>query len=69
MPLDKAVAYSGKTLEALDAAHKESIAHRDLKPANIPCDKSRQSSSEGGLSAPLVTQVEVPAWARDYFRR
>src|SRR5258708_36204681 len=35
LPLEKAVAYAGQILGALEAAHKKGITHRDLKPANI----------------------------------
>src|ERR1700691_5613221 len=32
---EKAVAYGGVILDALDAAHRKGFVHRDLKPANI----------------------------------
>ena len=35
LPVEKAVAYAGQILDALDAAHRKGITHRDLKPANI----------------------------------
>jgi serine/threonine protein kinase len=35
IPVDKAVAYAGQILDALDAAHRKGCTHRDLKPANV----------------------------------
>ena len=35
MPVEKAVAYAGQILDALDAAHRKKFTHRDLKPANV----------------------------------
>jgi serine/threonine protein kinase len=35
LPLEKAVAYAGQILDALDAAHRKGFTHRDLKPANV----------------------------------
>jgi serine/threonine protein kinase len=35
LPVDKAVAYAGQILDALDAAHRKGFTHRDLKPANV----------------------------------
>src|ERR1035441_2067399 len=33
LPVEKAVAYAGLILDALDAAHRKGFTHRDLKPA------------------------------------
>jgi eukaryotic-like serine/threonine-protein kinase len=35
LPVEKAVAYAGLILDALDAAHRKGFTHRDLKPANV----------------------------------
>ena len=35
LPVEKAVAYAGQILDALDAAHRKKFTHRDLKPANV----------------------------------
>src|SRR6478609_778156 len=35
LPLNKAIAYAGQILSALEAAHRRGIIHRDLKPGNI----------------------------------
>ncbi len=43
LPVEKAVAYAGLILDALDAAHRKGFTHRDLKPANILVTK------QGGL--------------------
>jgi Tol biopolymer transport system component/predicted Ser/Thr protein kinase len=40
LPVDKAVAYAGQILDALDAAHRKGFTHRDLKPANVMVMKS-----------------------------
>ena len=40
MPVEKAVAYAGQILDALDAAHRKGFTHRDLKPANVMVTKS-----------------------------
>src|ERR1700691_375473 len=39
LPLEKAVAYAGFILDALDAAHRKGFTHRDLKPANVMVTK------------------------------
>jgi serine/threonine-protein kinase len=40
LPAEKAVAYAGQILDALDAAHRKGFTHRDLKPANVMVMKS-----------------------------
>ena len=40
LPVEKAVAYAGFILDALDAAHRKGFTHRDLKPANVMVTKS-----------------------------
>ena len=40
LPVEKAVAYAGLILDALDAAHRKGFTHRDLKPANVMVTKS-----------------------------
>jgi serine/threonine protein kinase len=35
LPVEKAVAYAGQILDALDAAHRKGFTHHDLKPANV----------------------------------
>ncbi|MGD1073557.1 MAG: serine/threonine-protein kinase [Bryobacteraceae bacterium] len=39
LPVEKAVAYAGFILDALDAAHRKGFTHRDLKPANVMVTK------------------------------
>lgn len=43
LSVEKAVAYAGFILDALDAAHRKGFTHRDLKPANVMLPK------QGGL--------------------
>jgi Tol biopolymer transport system component/predicted Ser/Thr protein kinase len=50
MPVEKAVAYAGQILDALDAAHRKGITHRDLKPANILVTKQGIKLLDFGLA-------------------
>ena len=56
LALNKAVEYAKQILEALDAAHRQSITHRDLKPDNILVTKQGIKLLDFGLakrSSPL----------------
>src|SRR5580704_5047357 len=48
--VDKAVAYAGLILDALDAAHRKGFTHRDLKPANILVTKQGLKLLDFGLA-------------------
>jgi serine/threonine protein kinase len=56
LAVDKAIAYAGQILDALDAAHCKGITHRDLKPPNILVTKQGIKLLDFGLAkqtAPL----------------
>jgi len=50
LPVEKAVAYAGLILDALDAAHRKGFTHRDLKPANILVTKQGIKLLDFGLA-------------------
>src|ERR1019366_8321693 len=53
--VEKAVAYAGLILDALDAAHRKGFTHRDLKPANILVTKQGLKLLDFGLAKQQVT--------------
>src|ERR1019366_2996697 len=55
LPVEKAVAYAGQILDALDAAHRRGFTHRDLKPANILITKQGLKLLDFGLAKQQVT--------------
>ena len=55
LPVEKAVAYAGLILDALDAAHRKGFTHRDLKPANILVTKQGLKLLDFGLAKQQVT--------------
>src|SRR5579863_8630658 len=55
MPVEKAVAYAGLILDALDAAHRKGFTHRDLKPANILVTKQGIKLLDFGLAKQQAT--------------
>jgi serine/threonine protein kinase len=50
LPVEKAVAYAGLILDALDAAHRKGFTHRDLKPANVLTTKQGLKLLDFGLA-------------------
>jgi len=50
LPVEKAVAYAGLILDALDAAHHKGFTHRDLKPANVLVTKQGLKLLDFGLA-------------------
>src|SRR6516162_2887861 len=50
LPVEKAVEYARRILDALDAAHRLGIVHRDLKPANILVTKNGVKLLDFGLA-------------------
>ncbi len=50
LPVEKAVAYAGQILDALDAAHRKGFTHRDLKPANVMVTKEGIKLLDFGLA-------------------
>src|SRR5260370_42475050 len=50
LPVERAVAYAGLILDALDAAHRKGFTHRDLKPANILVTKQGIKVLDFGLA-------------------
>src|SRR5882757_2044505 len=64
LPVEKAVAYAGQILDALDAAHRKGITHRDLKPANILVTKQGIKLLDFGLAKQAVSlQDDAPTVA------
>src|SRR5580692_4471274 len=55
LPLDKAVAYAGSILDALDAAHRKGFTHRDLKPANVLVTRQGIKLLDFGLAKQAAT--------------
>jgi serine/threonine protein kinase len=58
LPVEKAVAYTGQILEALDAAHRKGFTHRDLKPANVMVTKEGIKLLDFGLAKQQATTLK-----------
>jgi serine/threonine protein kinase len=61
LPVDKAVAYAGQILDALDASHRKKFTHRDLKPA---CFGTSASARIAPSRAPVDLRQSSPASTR-----
>jgi len=58
VPLEEALPIAKQILDALEAAHEQSVIHRDLKPANI---KVRRDGTVKVLDFGLAKAIEAPA--------
>ena len=58
MPVEKAVVYAARILDALDAAHRKGITHRDLKPGNILVTRQGIKLLDFGLAKQSASPLE-----------